>query len=119
MIYLFDGCELDDRGYVLRRAGALIKVEPKVFEVLAYLVRCHDRFVSRDELISQIWPHQVITDAALNRCIAEARKAVGDNGTKQQIIRTQYTRGYRRIASVVERTENQLATEDRKESVVP
>ncbi len=119
MIYLFDACELDDHNYVLRRAGALVKVEPKVFEVLAYLVRYHDRFVSRDELISQIWPRQVITDAALNRCIAEARKAVGDDGTRQQIIRTQYTRGYRCIASVVERAENQLATEDKKESTVP
>lgn len=102
---VFSGCELDVWNYVLRREGALVKVEPKVFEVLAYLARHRDRFVSREELFTQLWPDNIVSDAALTRCIAEARKAVGDDGTRQQVIRTQYTRGYRCIAELVERVE--------------
>ena len=105
MRYVFQDSELDDQNYMLRRGGIPAKVEPKVFEVLVYLIRQRDRFVSREELFTQLWPDHVVSDAALTRCVAEARKAVGDNGVKQEVIRTQYTRGYRFIAEVVERSE--------------
>ena len=105
MVYIFQDCELDDRSYVLRRSRMPVKVEPKVFEVLVYLIHNRDRFVSRDELFTQIWPNHAVSDAALTRCIAEARKAVGDDGTQQGVIRTQYTRGYRFVAEVEEKSE--------------
>ena len=105
MVYIFQNCELDDRSYVLRQSRTQLKVEPKVFEVLVYLIHNRDRFVSRDELFTQIWPNHVVSDAALTRCIAEVRKAIGDDGTRQRVIRTQYTRGYRFIAEVEERSE--------------
>ena len=108
----FGDCTLDDGCSVLRRAGVPVQVEPKVFEVLPYLIRHRDRFVSRDELITQLWPHPVITDTAVNRCVAEARKALGDDGTRQQIIRTQYIRGYRGIAP------DQRASEGHEEGAV-
>ena len=100
MIYKFGAFELDERLYSLRRFGEPLKLEPKVLDVLAYLIRQHDRVVTKDELIEQVWPGQVISDAALTHCLAKARKAVEDDGGRQQVIKTQHGRGYRFIAAV-------------------
>jgi TolB-like protein/DNA-binding winged helix-turn-helix (wHTH) protein/Tfp pilus assembly protein PilF len=105
MLYRFSGFELDDRLYQLRRAGKPIKLEPKVFDVFAYLLHHRDRVVTKDELLEQLWPGQVVSETALTRCIAAARKAVRDDGVKQKIIETQHGRGYRFIASVAEEAE--------------
>ncbi len=100
MIYKFDAFELDERLYTLRRLGEPLKLEPKVLDVLAYLIRQRDRVVTKDELIEHVWPGQVISDAALTHCLAKARKAVDDDGGRQHVIRTQHGRGYRFIATV-------------------
>ncbi|HXG18458.1 MAG TPA: transcriptional regulator [Methylomirabilota bacterium] len=98
MLYHFGECTLDDQLYDLRRAGAPVEIEPKVFDVLVYLLHHRDRLVSKDELLDQLWPGQVVSETALMRCIVAARKAVGDDGGKQQIIKTQHDRGYRFVA---------------------
>jgi TolB-like protein/Flp pilus assembly protein TadD len=100
MIYRFHAYELDDDLYQLRRDGEVVAVEPKVFNVLVYLIQHHDRVVSKDELRAQLWPGQVISEAALVYCLVEARKAVGDDGRTQRVIKTQHGRGYRFIAPV-------------------
>jgi TolB-like protein/DNA-binding winged helix-turn-helix (wHTH) protein/predicted Zn-dependent protease len=110
MVYHFADCELDERLYQLRREGALVAVEPKVFGVLAYLVHHHDRVISKDELLEKLWPGQVVGEAALSRCIGAARKAVGDDGDRQAIIETQHGRGYRFIAPVTEPHESSLSS---------
>jgi DNA-binding winged helix-turn-helix (wHTH) protein len=101
MVYRFAECELDERLYQLRREGSPIALEPKVFDVLAYLVQHRDRVVSKDELLDKLWPGQVVGENALTRCIRAARSAVGDDGVKQDIIATQHGRGYRFIATVI------------------
>lgn len=103
MVYVFGDCELDDRLYALRCAGEPLKLEPKVFEILVYLIRYRDRFVSRDELLEKLWPGQVVGEAALTQCVAKARKAVHDDGGKQQVIKTYHGRGYRFVAEMTER----------------
>jgi DNA-binding winged helix-turn-helix (wHTH) protein/class 3 adenylate cyclase len=103
MIYVFGEWELDLRLYELRRAGRTIKLEPQVFNVLAYLVQHHGRVVPRQELLSRLWPDQHIGDSALERCIMSARKAVGDSGNAQGMIKTLHRRGYRFVAPVKER----------------
>jgi TolB-like protein/DNA-binding winged helix-turn-helix (wHTH) protein/Tfp pilus assembly protein PilF len=105
MRYRFVHCELDVRLYQLHRDGAPIAIEPKVFDVLLYLLRHRDQVVSKDELLDQVWPGQVVSETALSRCIAAARKAVGDDGSKQAVIETQHGRGFRFIATVTEQTE--------------
>jgi DNA-binding response OmpR family regulator len=87
-IYIFDDFELDESLGELRQAGRLIAIEPKVFDVLSYLIRHCDRVVSRDELIKQLWSGQVVIAAVLTRCLAEARKAVRDDGVQQKVIKT-------------------------------
>lgn len=103
MIYVFGAYEFDTDRRVLRLAGAPVDIEPKVFDLLAYLIQHHDQFVSRDKLHAQLWSQQYVSDAALTYCISEARKAVGDNGRAQRVIKTVHGRGYRFIAPVTKR----------------
>ena len=101
MIYAFGDFELDEERYELRRAGAPIKLEPKGFRVLAYLIQRRDHVVTRDELHEQFWPGEFVTDSALAHCIVKARSAVGDDGIAQRLIKTVHGHGYRFIAAVV------------------
>ena len=110
MLYHFHDFELDERLYQLRRGGKPVEIEPRVFDVLFYLLHNRDRVISKDELLEKLWPGQVVTETALTRCIVAARKAVGDDGTKQQVVETQHGRGYRFVAMVSERgVERKLA----------
>jgi class 3 adenylate cyclase/tetratricopeptide (TPR) repeat protein len=103
MIYAFGDVELDEARYELRRAGAPIRLEPKAFRVLAYLIQQRERAVARDELLRQFWPGECVTDSALAHCIVKARQAVGDGGVTQRVIKTVRGHGYRFIAAVVTR----------------
>src|SRR5918999_4140012 len=110
MIYAFGDFELDEEHYELRRAGAPIGLEPKAFRVLAYLVRYHERVVTRDELLERFWPGEFVTESALAHCIVKARQAVGDRGTAQRAIKTVHGHGYRFIAAVVTRLSDVATT---------
>src|SRR2546428_10605493 len=103
MIYIFGDYEFDTDRRVLRLAGTPVDLEPKVFDLLAYLIQHHDQFVSREKLYAHLWSQQFVSEAALTYCIAEARKAVGDNGRAQRVIKTVHSRGYRFIAPVARR----------------
>ena len=102
MIYRFGDCELDDRRYELRRGGVPCHLEPQVFEVLAYLVRHRDRVVPRAELLDEIWGSRFVSDSALASRVKAARRAVGDSGREQGLIRTVHGRGYQFLAPVRE-----------------
>ena len=86
----------------LRCAGAAVPVEPQVFDVLAYLLQHRDRIVSKDELFETVWQGRVVSDAALNSRISAARRAVGDDGSAQKVIRTIHKRGFRFVGEVEE-----------------
>lgn len=99
-VYAFADLELDEALYALRRGGAVVKLEPKVFDVLAYLVRHRSRVVSKDELLAELWPREHVSDSVLPRCVTAARKAIGDSATAQRMITTVHGRGYRFVAPV-------------------
>src|SRR5262245_17024441 len=101
MIYSFGDCELDTCLYTLRRDDQSIRLQPKVFQVLVYLLEQRDRVVSKQELSEQVWPEQFISDATLENCIKLARKAVENNERAQRCIQTRYGHGYRFVAAVV------------------
>ena len=100
MIYSFADYEIDHTLFELRRSGVRVQVEPKVFDVLAYLVAHRDRVISKDELFQKLWPGEFVTDSALTYCIRTARTALGDDGTQQRFIKTIHSRGYRFVAKV-------------------
>src|SRR6516164_5813412 len=96
----FGDCELSVERIELRRAGTIVDLEPQVFDVLAYLLRHRERVVPKTELLDQIWGNRFVTESALSSRIKSARRAVGDTGRDQRIIKTIYGRGYRFVADV-------------------
>jgi DNA-binding winged helix-turn-helix (wHTH) protein/predicted ATPase len=103
VIYAFGDFELDTERYELRREGAHQHVEPQVFDVLAYLLAHRDRVVTREELLAQVWGHEFVSEATLSSRLMAVRKAIGDSGRAQTLIRTVRGRGYQFIAEVEER----------------
>jgi DNA-binding winged helix-turn-helix (wHTH) protein/tetratricopeptide (TPR) repeat protein len=100
VVYRFGDCELDETLYELRRAGHVVKTEPRVFDVLAFLLRHRDRVVSKDELLDALWPGEAVSESVLPRCVAAARRAVGDDRSAQRVIQTVHGRGYRFVAAL-------------------
>src|SRR2546428_6461125 len=97
-MFQFEGYTLDVAHSLLRAADGEIPLRPKSFEVLRYLVENADRLVTKDELITAIWPNVVVADESLTHCVSEVRRAIGDRD--QTIIRTISRRGYRFAAPV-------------------
>jgi DNA-binding winged helix-turn-helix (wHTH) protein len=98
--YQFTEFEIDLSQQELRRLGQAVHIEPQVFDLIVHLVRNHDRIVSKDELIETIWNGRMISEAALSSRINGARRALGDNGNDQALIRTLHKRGFRFVGDV-------------------
>jgi DNA-binding winged helix-turn-helix (wHTH) protein/tetratricopeptide (TPR) repeat protein len=102
MTYHFEDFELDPDRFELRRGGEPVRMEPQVFDVLAYLVKNHERLVTKDELLEQVWGDKYVSEAALNSRLMAARRAVGDSGSEQRLIKTMHGRGYRFVGPILE-----------------
>src|SRR5438067_11504947 len=76
----------------LRRGDIEIALRPKSFALLQHLITHAGRLVTKDELLSKIWPNVIVTEDSLTRCVSEARAALGD--TEQTAIKTVSKRGY-------------------------
>jgi DNA-binding winged helix-turn-helix (wHTH) protein len=99
-MYVFADVELDPDRYEIRRQGSAVRVEPQVFDVLAYLVAQGDRLVTKEELLDNVWGDRFVSESALTSRIKAARRAVGDDGQAQRVIATVHGRGYRMLAPV-------------------
>jgi TolB-like protein len=102
VIYQFDAYSLDTESLELRLDSAVVPVEPQVFSVLAYLIENRDKVVGKDELIDAVWDGRAISDGALNSRINAVRRAVGDDGTAQAVIKTFPRRGFRLVGLISE-----------------
>jgi TolB-like protein len=102
VIYLFGNCILDVARRELRRDGALVAVEPQVFDVLQLLIEARDRVVARDDLLDEVWHGRIVSDATLSSRLNAARTAIGDNGAEQRLIRTLPRKGFRFVGEVRE-----------------
>jgi len=100
MVYVFGAYRLDTQRYELTHAGVPIPLRPKVFQVLSYLLAHHDRVVSKEELLDQLWPGQFVGDVGLNSYIMAVRKALDDRRPPYQYIRTVRGHGYRFVADI-------------------
>ncbi len=101
MIYRFGDCELDEERRELHRAGQRVAIEPKVFEVLLYLLSHRDRVVTKEELLTQCWPATFVSESALTRCLAKVRQAVHADRAESPVIKTVHGHGYRFVAPVM------------------
>jgi TolB-like protein/DNA-binding winged helix-turn-helix (wHTH) protein/tetratricopeptide (TPR) repeat protein len=90
--YVFGEFTLDMARGCLTRGSDEVKLRPKSFKTLTYLVENQGRLVSKEELIGAIWPDTAVTDDSLVQCLIEIRKALG--GDAQQFIKTVPRRGY-------------------------
>lgn len=98
---------VDTARYRIGHGDATVAVEPKVFDLLVYLIRHRDRVLTREELFEAVWDGREVSDATLSNHVMSARKALGDSGEMQRVIQTVRGRGYRFVAPVVEVTEEE------------
>ena len=99
-IWRFESFELDSARYELRLDGQRVHVEPQVLSLLALLVQHRDRMVGKDEILDKIWNGRIVSESAVAARIKAARKAIGDDGAQQRLIRTIYGRGFRFVGDV-------------------
>ena len=100
MILCFGEYELDRAAVELRYRGLSVPVEPQVFRILSLLIEQRERMVSREEIIERIWGGRFISDTAISSRIKAARRAVGDDGKAQALIRTVHGAGFRFIGQI-------------------
>ncbi len=100
MVFRWDDFELDSDGFTLTRAGEPIAVEPRVLDLLVWLVRRPGALVTKEELNREVWDGQIVGDAALSRCVYEARRALGDDAKRQRYIATVHGRGFRFVGEL-------------------
>jgi TolB-like protein/tetratricopeptide (TPR) repeat protein/DNA-binding winged helix-turn-helix (wHTH) protein len=96
----FDEYEIDVAAFELRRGGQPCAVEPQVLELLAYLVRNAGRLVTKGDLIEHVWGGRIVSDSTLASRVKSARRAIGDDGEQQRLIRTVHSRGVRFVGEV-------------------
>lgn len=102
MRYLFEDFALDtDRCELIRRA-APVAVEPQVFDLLLHLIRHRDRVVTKDDLLASVWHGRIVSESTLFNRINRARRAVGDTGVQQRLIKTVTRKGFRFVGEVRE-----------------
>lgn len=100
MIYKFNNIEIDTDSYLMFSNGDELPVEPQVFNLIIYLIQNKDHVVSREQLLNHVWKGRVVSDTSINNNIKTARKVLGDDGTKQQVIKTIHSRGYQFVAEL-------------------
>src|SRR5262249_32731410 len=102
VLYRFENHVLDVNRRELRRGGALLAVEPKVFDLLVPLIANRNRVVSKDDLIAAVWNGRIVSESTLTSCINAARGAIGDSGDAQRLIKTLPRKGLRFVGDVGE-----------------
>src|SRR5436190_18001852 len=102
MVLAFGDHRLDIKRRELRRGGELIDLEPKVFDLLSFLVQHRNRVVSKDDLLQGVWGGRIVSESALTTRINAVRRALGDDGTAQRLVRTFTRKGIRFVGEVTE-----------------
>jgi TolB-like protein len=105
----FENCSISVEGRELMRNSQPVAIGPKAFDLLVYLMENRDRVVSHDELLDVVWAGRIVSPSTLASHINAVRRAIGDSGQEQRLIRTVARRGFRFIAEV-----SQEAARERK-----
>ena len=102
MRYAFEDYVIDSDRRELTRSAELIAVGPQVFDLLLHLVRNREHVVSKDELLDAVWAGRIVSESTLTSHINAARKAIGDSGQNQRLLRTIARKGFRFVGDVSE-----------------
>jgi pimeloyl-ACP methyl ester carboxylesterase/DNA-binding winged helix-turn-helix (wHTH) protein len=100
--FVFGDYALDVSRRELRRGSGLVAIEPQVFDLLVYLLQNRDRVVSKDDLLEAVWGGRIVSESTLTSRINAARRAIGDSGEQQALIRTIARKGIRFVGEVGE-----------------
>jgi pimeloyl-ACP methyl ester carboxylesterase/DNA-binding winged helix-turn-helix (wHTH) protein len=100
--FVFSGHVLDIERRELRHGDAFVALEPQVFDLLVYLLKNRERVVSKDDLIAGVWGGRIVSESTLTSRINAVRKAVGDSGEEQRLIRTIARKGLRFVGDATE-----------------
>ncbi|MBR0714220.1 winged helix-turn-helix domain-containing protein [Bradyrhizobium liaoningense] len=100
MQFLFGDHLLDTDRRELSRSDAPVSVEPQVFDLVVHLMKNRDRVVTKEELIDKIWHGRSVSESTLTSRINAARRAVGDSGANQALIRTIARKGFRFVGDI-------------------
>jgi TolB-like protein/Tfp pilus assembly protein PilF len=106
MKFFFSNQVLDTNTRELSREDMPVSLEPQVFDLVVHLMENRDRVVSKEELIDKIWHGRHVAESTLTSRINAARKAVGDSGAEQALIRTIARKGFRFVGVVQTGTED-------------
>src|SRR5262245_60661714 len=98
--FQFEDYVLDTDRRELRRGTELVPIAPRVFDLLNHLIQNRERVVSKDDLIGAVWDGRIVSDSALTTRINAARRAIGDSGEKQRLIKTLPHKGVRFVGEV-------------------
>lgn len=102
MQFAFKDCVLDLERRELTRGSEAISIGPQVFDLLVYLVQNRERVVSKDALLDAVWGGRIVSESTLTSHINAVRKAIGDSGEQQQLLRTVPRKGFRFVGDVTE-----------------
>ena len=100
MIFQFGPYRIDGERRELSRSGEDIPLQPQAFSLLIYLIERHDRVVSKDEIIEEVWNGKIVGDGTLNSRINALRRALGDDGATQAVIKTLPRQGFRFVGEL-------------------
>ena len=86
--YRFGDCRLLVPLREFWRNDELIATEPKVFDLLLYLIRHRDRAIDKNELQDEVWSGTIVTEASVTRCVMKARRSIGADANQADAITT-------------------------------
>jgi DNA-binding winged helix-turn-helix (wHTH) protein len=85
---------MDEPARVLYLRNREVPLQPRVFDLLSYLLRHRERVVSKDELLDTLWPDVTVTDNSLQRAVSLLRGVLRE-GEMESAIRSYPRNGYR------------------------
>jgi TolB-like protein len=102
MPFQFGDFLLDPDRRELSRGAEPVAMGPQVFDLLLYLVANREHVVSRDQVLEAVWDGRIVSESTLASHINAVRKAIGDSGEKQRLVRTVSRKGFRFVGHVTE-----------------
>lgn len=97
---MFEDYVLDQERRELTLRGQVVTVGPQVFDLLLLLVSNHERVVSKDDLLKAVWAGRIVSESTITSHINAVRKAIGDTGEEQRLVRTVARKGYRFVGQL-------------------